>query len=200
MDLKTPPLLGTDFEAIVRSHQEKVRNICYRFARNREDADDLAQEVFVQVHGSLGRFRREADLSTWIYRIAVNTSLNFLRRSKRKKRLAALRSFVGLEGRELAVAAPPVEEPHYLLEEGERKRILAWAVDRLPEGQRTAITLDRYEGFDHREIAAIMGLSVPAVEALLHRAKEHLRKDLAGYFEKGQAASARSGDGRRLRR
>jgi RNA polymerase sigma-70 factor (ECF subfamily) len=195
-----PVVPGSDFEAIVRSHQEKVRNICYRFARSREDADDLAQEVFVQAHGSLGRFRREADLSTWIYRIAVNTSLSFLRRSKRKKRLAALLSFVGLEGRELAVAAPPAEEPHHLLEQGERKKLLAWAVDRLPEGQRTAITLDKYEGFDHRDIAAIMGLSVPAVEALLHRAKQRLRDDLAGHFEKEQAASARSGDGRRLRR
>jgi RNA polymerase sigma-70 factor (ECF subfamily) len=195
-----PVVAGSDFEAIVRSHQEKVRNICYRFAGNREDADDLAQEVFVQAHGSLGRFRREADLSTWIYRIAVNTSLSFLRRSKRKKRLAALLSFVGLEGRELAVAAPPAEEPHQLLEQGERKKLLAWAVDRLPEGQRTVITLDKYEGFDHRDIAAIMGLSVPAVEALLHRAKQRLRDDLAGHFEKEQAASARSGDGRRLRR
>lgn len=195
-----PVVPESDFEAIVRGHQEKVRNICYRFARNREDADDLAQEVFIQVHGSLGRFRREADLSTWIYRIAVNTSLSFLRRSKRRKRLAALRSLFGPEGREVVVPAPRLEEPQHRLEEEERKRILAWAVDRLPEGQRTAITLDRYEGFDHQEIAAIMGLSVPAVEALLHRAKERLRKDLAGYFEKGQAASARSGEERHLKR
>lgn len=146
------------------------------------------------------RFRRDADVSTWIYRIAVNASLSFVRRSKRKKRWAVLRSLVGAEGRELAVPAPRAEEPHRLLEEGERMRVLAGAVDRLPEGQKTAITLDRYEGFDHREIAAIMGLSVPAVEALLHRAKEHLRKDLAGYFEKERAAGTRSGGGRHLKR
>ena len=77
-----------DFKSLVEIHQEKVRNTCFRFVKNSEDADDVAQEVFIQVYESLDKFRNEAEISTWIFRIAVNKSLDFLRRKKRKKRFA----------------------------------------------------------------------------------------------------------------
>lgn len=156
---------------------------------NREDADDLAQEVFVQVHAGLDRFRREADLSTWIYRIAVNKSLDFVHRSRRKKRLAGLRSLVGPARGDAEVPGPPGDDPQRRLEDEERKRILARAVDRLPSSQRTAIILSQYEGFGHGEAAAIMGLSVPAMEALVHRAKKNLHKDLREHFAARAAAA-----------
>jgi len=174
----------TDFEAVVRRHQDKVRNTCYRFVNDREDADDLAQEVFVQVYAALGRFREEAELSTWIYRIAVNKSLDFVRRARRKKRLARLRSLFGPSGEELGVAGSPGDEPLDRLEAEERRRALAGALDSLPSSQRTAVTLSRIEGFDHAEIGAVMGLSVAAVEALIHRAKKNLHKELSRRFGK----------------
>ncbi len=173
-----------DFESIVRDHQEKVRKTCYRLVNNREDADDLAQEVFVQVHGALGRFRRDADLSTWIYRIAVNKSLDLLRREKRKKRFARIRSLFGQGGDIEKVPDSAGGDPLRRLEDLERRDVLMQAVDRLPDSQKAALTLSRYEEFSNQEIAAIMGLSLPAVEALLHRAKKTLRGELSDYFEK----------------
>jgi RNA polymerase sigma-70 factor (ECF subfamily) len=74
----------TDFKSMVESHQEKVRNTCFRFVNNREDADDVAQEVFIQVYKSLAHFRQEAQISTWIYRIAINKSLDFIRKKSVK--------------------------------------------------------------------------------------------------------------------
>jgi len=76
---------AADFRTIVETHQEKVRSTCFRFLNNREDADDAAQEVFVQVYESLSHFRKESELSTWIYRIAVNKSLDLLRKSQLMK-------------------------------------------------------------------------------------------------------------------
>lgn len=174
-----------DFETIVKNHQEKVRNICYRFVKNKEDADDLAQEVFMQVYESLSYFRKEANISTWIYRIAVNKSLDFLRKKKRKKRFGQLVSIVGFgEKQESEVAIPSGDNPHRNLEAMERKEILDNAIEKLSENQKKAIVLSKYEGFSNKEIAEIMNLSVSAVEALLHRAKKNLHQLLYQYFER----------------
>ena len=85
------------FRALVTEHQEMVINTCYRFVLNREDAEDLAQDVFVEVHRSLDQFREESKLSTWIYRIAVTKSLDHLRRMKRKKRFSSLKRIIGVD-------------------------------------------------------------------------------------------------------
>jgi RNA polymerase sigma-70 factor (ECF subfamily) len=171
------------FAVLVATHQDRVRSTCYRFVSNREDADDLAQEVFVQVYESLHHFREEAELSTWIYRIAVNKSLDFLRRQKRKKRIAWLVSFGNEEGGD-GVFLPSDNDPHRELEEKELNAILDAALAKLHENQRAVIILSKLEGFPMKEIATIMDLSVSSVESLLHRAKENLRKELARYFKK----------------
>ncbi|GAB4376945.1 MAG: RNA polymerase sigma factor [Calditrichia bacterium] len=175
---------AADFRSIVETHQEKVRNTCFRFVRNREDADDLAQEVFVQVYESLSHFRAESELSTWIYRIAVNKSLDFLRKKKRKKRWAQLTSLFVAGEEQGEIIIPARDNPHRELEDRERKQVLEAALEKLPENQRTAIVLSKYEGFSNKEIAEIMDLSLSAVEALNHRAKQNLHKQLHKYFEK----------------
>ena len=86
---------ASDFKALVERYQEKVRSTCFRFVHNGEDADDLTQEVFIQVYASLPRFREDSGLSTWIYRIAVNKALDFIRRQRRKKRFGQLTSLFG---------------------------------------------------------------------------------------------------------
>lgn len=173
-----------DFRSIVENHQEKVRNTCFRFVKNPQDADDLAQDVFVQVYESLAHFRNEAELSTWIYRIAANKSLDFLRRQKRKKRFARLTSLFGLSDLKEEIVVPTEGDPQQDMEQAERRQVLEAALEHLPENQRTVITLSKYEGFRNKEIAGIMELSVSAVEALMHRAKKNLHKTLYHYYEK----------------
>jgi RNA polymerase sigma-70 factor, ECF subfamily len=159
------------------THQETVRRTCFRFVGNRDDADDLTQDVFIQVHASLRYFRAEAELSTWIYRIAVNACLDFLRRQRRRKRFAWLLPLHDDAGEELVSEAAD-SDPHRDLEEKERRVILRQAIGRLPDGQRTALILREYEGLPSRDIAAILEVSVSAVEALLHRARKKLHADL----------------------
>ncbi|MBD3376073.1 sigma-70 family RNA polymerase sigma factor [candidate division KSB1 bacterium] len=175
--------LEAEFKSVVTEYQEKVRNTCFRFVNHPDDADDLAQEVFIQVYESMHRFRGQAELSTWIYRIAVNKSLDFLRRKKRKKRFAQLVSLFGLVDEARDIPVPDGKDPHQELQTEERRQVLNWALDKLPENQRTAIILSKYEGFSTKEITSIMDTSITAVEGLVHRAKKNLQKSLHRYFE-----------------
>jgi len=174
-----------DFQSIVENLQEKVRNTCFRYVNNVEDADDIAQEVFIQVYESMSHFREDSQISTWVYRIAVNKSLDFLRSRKRKKRFGQLTSlFRSTEEGEEIIDIPSHGTPEQELEDKERKEVLDWALIKLPNNQKTAIILSRYEGFSNKEITEIMNLSLSAVEALMHRARKNLQKQLHDYFEK----------------
>jgi RNA polymerase sigma-70 factor, ECF subfamily len=173
---------NTDFRTLVDAHQERVRNTCFRFVDDVEDAEDLTQEVFVRVHESLGHFREEAEISTWIYRIAVNTSLDFIRKRKRKKRFAWLVSLDSPAAQEHELPAAG-DGPLDALVRSERRQILQRAIDRLPENQRIAIVLNKYEDFSAPDIASIMAISLTAAEALLHRARRNLHTLLYRYFE-----------------
>ena len=181
----TPPQSDFDiaFKALVLKHQEKVRNTCYHFVRNPEDADDLAQEVFVQVFKSLTEFREDSELSTWIYRIAVNKSLDFLRKKKRIKRFGWILSLDNPEEADQEIVLPADGDAQSEFETQERQQILHQAIQKLPENQRIAITLSNFEGFSNKEIAEIMNISLSAVEALNHRAKKNLHKKLYQYFK-----------------
>lgn len=185
MFLAEPTSNTIDFQSLVEKLQEKVRNTCFRYVNNIEDADDIAQEVFIQVYESMSRFREEAQMSTWVYRIAVNKSLDFLRSKKRKKRFGQLTSLFQSNGdEEEIIEIPSYDTPEKKLEDKERKEILDLAISKLPENQKTAIILSRYEGFSNKEITKIMDMSLSAVEALMHRAKKNLQKQLQVYFEK----------------
>ena len=173
-----------DFKSLVEDHQEKVRKTCFSLLNNREDAEDVSQEVFIQIYESLKHFREEAEISTWIYRIAVNKSLDFIRKKKRKKRFAQLTSLFGFNEEKEEIALPDSGDPQKDMENKERKQILDSALERLPENQKTAISLSKYEGFSNKEIAEIMDLSLSAVEALMHRAKKNLHKLLYDFYEK----------------
>ena len=170
------------FRQLVESRKHHVLNICFRIVNNREDAEDLAQETFVEVFRSVGRFRKAAHLNTWIYRIAVSKCLNFLRDKRRHKRGGPPPEISKTERRippdEIAAAG----DPHERLEQKERERILFDAINRLPENQRVALTLSKYDGISYTEIADLLGSNVAAVEALIHRAKVNLRKKLTDYF------------------
>jgi len=173
------------FRTLVDQYQGKVLNTCYGFLHNRQDAEDTAQEVFLEIFRSISSFHESSSLGTWIYRISITRSLDHLRRMKRKKRMAVL---VRLIGREKGDAEEPIntENPHDQLEEKERVLILRKAVEKLADNQRIAVTLHRYQGFKYEEIAGIMDISMSAVESLLHRAKKNLQKILYNYYAKQQ--------------
>lgn len=171
------------FQELIERYQYRVVNTCYGFVHNREDAEDIAQEVFLEVYQSIEKFRGDAKLSTWIHRISVTKSLDFLRKHNRKKRFGRLRRIFGRDQEIDQIPAPASHNPHRHLEQQERARILKQAVDSLPENQRIAITLHKYDGFSYKDAADIMGTSVSSVESLLHRAKKNLQKRLSAYYE-----------------
>lgn len=172
------------FRDIVQEHQEMVVNTCYRFVFNREDAEDIAQDVFIEVHRSLERFREDSKLSTWIYRIAVTKSLDHLRRLKRKKRFSSLKRMIGAEDPAINIAAPSRDNPEEALEDNERIQVLQLALDALPDSQKTAFLLSKQDGYSNQEIADIMETSVSAVESLVHRAKKKLQELLEDYYRR----------------
>jgi len=169
-----------DFEKIIEEHKQIVINICYRFTADAEESKDLAQEVFIEVYKSLSKFREESKLSTWIYRIAVNKSLDEIKKKNRKKRFAIFRELFNSE----AVYASDKSDPHTILEERERKEMLQKSLDSLPAKQRTALTLSKIESFSSKEISKILKCSVPAVDMLIHRAKQNLKQKLIKQYEK----------------
>jgi len=170
------------FENLMHKHYKRILNFIYRFTGIRETAEDLTQEVFIKVYNSGPTYRPKAKFQTWIFTIAKNISLNELRRFKNKP--------VSLDGTwetEDGEMAPQVEDtrapsPDQEIIQDEKAVIVKAAIDALPENQRMAVILRRYEDLSYEEIAKTMGCSVKAVKSLLNRAKENLRNKLAGFI------------------
>lgn len=165
------------FKTIVSSYQDMIYNTCLSIVKSEEDAEDLAQEVFVQVYQSIQSFKGEAKLSTWIYRIAITKSLDHERKKKRKKRFGFVKSIFG-EDSEVTVNPPDFHHPGVALDNKENAALLFKAVDQLPENQKIAFILNKVEGLSYQEVSEIMEATVSSIESLLHRAKNNLKKIL----------------------
>ncbi|MEX2347609.1 MAG: RNA polymerase sigma factor [Balneolaceae bacterium] len=175
------------FKQLVNEHKDRVYNTCLGFLRNPHDAEDISQEVFIQVFDSISDFREDASLSTWIYRIAVTKSLELIRYRKRKKRSGffdALNSLFNEPDEEADESE--FMHPGLQLENKERAGILFGEIEKLTEKQRVAFTLQKVEGLSYQEVADVMEQSVPAVESLIHRAKENLKKQLHTYYQQNE--------------
>jgi RNA polymerase sigma-70 factor (ECF subfamily) len=146
---------------------------------SRQEAEDLTQDVFFQVYKSIRTFRFQSRISTWIYRIAVNLSLNYLNKKRRMKSIHSEDE----SSQVLDRSAPDKERPDRLFEQKEKEEIIRKAILSLPKQQQTALILQRYEGLSTKEIADVMDTSVSSVEARLFRAKANLGKKLMKYFE-----------------
>lgn len=171
------------FRTLVNNHHQRVVNICMSFVNQQEDAEDVAQEVFIEVYKSIISYREEASLSTWLYRLAVNKSLDFLRQKKRKKRgYGVLSSFDQNDISNLSVSSD--YNIHENMEAEERRQILHRTMEQLPERQRVALTLSKIDELPQKEVAHIMGVSEGSVESLLVRAKKKLRDLLMPHKEK----------------
>jgi len=172
------------FKALVDQYQALVINTCYNLLANRDDAEDVAQEVFFQVYKSAKNFRQEAKISTWLYRIAVNRSLNFIRDNKRLGWLRSLSSL--LEGERQRVTDVPAsnsDQPDVALEKKEQNVLVQKAIDSLPDKQKAAFVLHKYEGLSYQEIAEVMQRSLSSVESLIYRAKSNLQRKLIHYLK-----------------
>lgn len=172
------------FKEVVEKFQPYVLNTCYRFVNSEETAEDLAQEVFIQLFFSIREFRGDSKLSTWIYRIAVTKSLDHLKTARRKKRFAVIKRLFGEDKMEDQIPSTDESNPAKELENKERIKVLNMAMEKLPETQRIAFTLSKYDEMSYKEIADILGTTISAVESLIHRAKSNLRKKLYSYYKK----------------
>jgi RNA polymerase sigma factor (sigma-70 family) len=170
------------YSRFVDQFQGRVYNTCIGFVFNREDAEDLAQEVFVEVFRSIANFEERSSLATWVYRIAVTKSLELLRSRTRKKRAGQLLSLFGLQQSGFDVRGHAIDHPGIRLENQERAKHLYAAIDSLPENQRIAFVLHKIDGHSYEAVAEIMELSGPSVESLLFRAKKNLQKKLENYY------------------
>lgn len=155
------------FEALYQRHHRSVFNLAYRLLGDSHTAEDVAQEVFVKLYTSPRAYRPSAKFSTWLYRVAYNTCIDEIR--KRRSRPSELPdSEIG-------------QSPESTMESDELARAVREAIASLPEKQRAAVVLQRYEGLSYQEIADVLKTSVSAVESLLFRAKESLKAKLASY-------------------
>lgn len=171
----------TKFRILVERYQKMIFRTCNGFVHNKEDADDLTQETFIQAYQSLSDFKMKSAFSTWLYRIAVNASLNKIRKSAGKSFIHRLESFFGSENQMTGqFPAFDTDDPENIIIKQEHSQWIQKALDSLPENQRTAIVLSKYDDLSQKEIAEIMNTTEGAVEALLQRAKKNLREKLSG--------------------
>jgi RNA polymerase sigma-70 factor (ECF subfamily) len=161
------------FEQLVRDQKDKVINICFRFLLNQQDAEDLAQAVFIEVFQSISNFKGASKISTWIHAIAVSKCLDELKSRKRKKRFVEAGKKILPDN--VADWLDAKIRPDKDLEEKEGLSQLMDALNTLPVNQRVAITLSKVEGYSHLQIAEFMQISLSSVDSLVFRAKQNLK-------------------------
>lgn len=175
------------FYELIEQFQQQVLNTCLGFAPRMQDAEDLTQEVFLEVFRSVENFRGESKLSTWLYRIAVRKCLEHIRHHNRQKRWASAKGLLGLDAPEAQAMASSFDHPGVELENQERSKIIFSKMEELPENQHTAFVLHKIEGMSHHEISEVMKVSVSSVESLIFRAKQNLQKKLKSYYQELKA-------------
>ena len=157
------------FPILYERFSDKVYNTALSYTKNIEDAEEITQDVFIKIYKSAATFKGNSTLNTWIYRIAINTSLNYL---KKKNRFAFFKSSL------TSSQSVDLEHPGVLLEQKENAAMLYKVIDCLPDNQKTAFILSFIEDLPRQEVANIMEISLKAVESLLQRAKKNMRSEL----------------------
>ena len=172
------------FSLLIDDYQQKVFHTCISFVPNKEDAEDIAQEVFLEVYKSIGKFKGNSKLSTWIYKICTNKCLEFIRKKNAKKRLVFIQRILGNEiPLDKTNFFTEFNHPGILLEHKEQSETIYLALNTLPESQKTVFTLAKLDGKTYQEIAEITGKSMSSVESIMFRAKKNLQKKLANFYK-----------------
>jgi RNA polymerase sigma-70 factor, ECF subfamily len=171
------------FALLLHRYRTPLVNFLYRMVRNREQAEDLAQEVFIRVYRARADYVPSAKFTTWLFRIATNLALNSVRDTRHQRMEVSLDAPVTVDSEEgderpldVAEKNPNIEE--HLVQEAQREMI-RHAIDKLPEKQRAAVLLHKYQDLDYGEISKILSCSESALKSLLFRAYETLRVELA---------------------
>jgi RNA polymerase sigma factor (sigma-70 family) len=176
------------FKKLYDDYGKRVYNTALSVLQKTEDAEEITQDVFVEVFKSANKFKGDSSIATWIYRITINKSLDLLRHRKRKKRSAFLVSLFTNENKPI-VQPTDFAHPGILMENAEKAHLLFKAIELLPPQQKAAFVLAQVEDLPQKEIATIMKLSPKAVESLIQRAKVNLKKELIkAYPQRGKHA------------
>ncbi len=172
------------FRALIERHQRAVINVIYRALGDAWEAEDLAQRVFVQVFRSAGRYKPTAKFTTWLFTITHNAILNERRRRARHaaESLDALTQPDEQDETAVQLADARAGDPSREAAERELQHKIHAAIQALPEAQRMAVILCRFEGLAYDEIAEVLGCSVSAVKSLLHRARLTLKEQFRGWY------------------
>jgi RNA polymerase sigma-70 factor, ECF subfamily len=177
------------FALLLQRYRSPLINFLYRMVRNREQAEDLAQEVFIRVYRARADYVPSAKFTTWLFRIATNLALNSVRDTRHQRKEVSLDAPVTADAEEGDERPLDVAEKHpnieqHLVEEA-RRRMIRQAIEKLPEKQRAAVLLHKYQELDYKEIAKILECSESALKSLLFRAYETLRVELAPLVQQG---------------
>jgi len=171
------------FELLLQRYRTPLVNFLFRMVRNREQAEDLAQEVFLRVYRAREEYVPSAKFTTWLFRIATNLALNSMRDNRHQKMEVSIDAPVTMDAEDgderpldLAEKHPNIEQH---LVEDVRVKMIRHAINKLPEKQRAAVLLHKYQELDYTEIAKILSCSESALKSLLFRAYEALRVELA---------------------
>ncbi|WP_228455040.1 RNA polymerase sigma factor [Polaribacter haliotis] len=174
----------TAFSQLIDEFQQKVFGTCISFVPNKEDAEDIVQEVFLEVFKSISKFKGDSKLSTWIYKIATNKCLEFIRKKNSKKRFAFMQTILGNEiPVDKTSYFTEINHPGIILENKEKSDIIFKAINTLPENQRVVFTLAKIDGKSYQEIVEITGKSLSSVESIMFRAKKALQEKLENFYK-----------------
>ncbi len=166
------------FQEIYDTYKKLVFNLALQYVQNYEDAEEITQDVFVSVHISINDFKGQSSVKTWVYRITINKSLDFIKAKKRKKRFGFFTSLFHEESGEVKHDSPNFNHPGVQLEHKEALAELFKHINDLPDNQKTALILSKIEQKKQAEVAEIMNMSSKAVESLIQRAKTNLLKKI----------------------
>jgi len=169
-----------DFHAIYSQYNVLIYNVALNYLQNIEDAEEVTQDVFVQLHHSLDKFNQKSSLKTWIYRITINKCLDFIKHKNSKKHFFVFGKKSQNENEIHNVSN--FEHPGILLENKEHSETLFGVINELAENQKTAFILSKLDGLSNPEISEIMQVSISSVESLIFRAKGNLKEKLSNKF------------------
>jgi len=170
------------FKELVKKHQGTVTGIIYRYTGNHNEAEDLAQDIFLKIYKAASSYLPRAQFKTWLYKVVANHCLNFFRSQKRKAIITSLDQPLSEDyNPHIQRTDEQKKQPEIILQQQELQIALKRALSELPERQRMAIILHRFEGLSYKEVATILGASLSAVESLIFRAMNNLKEKLSPY-------------------
>ena len=176
------------FDEIYEENAKKVLNLAYRMTSSEETARDLTQEIFIKVYKNLASFKGDSNVYTWIYRIALNHIMNYLKKEKRYKFFSIMdKNVTEILNEDMLEPGfaenVSISKPDKIMEKSEREQIINSIIDSLSAKYKVPFILFKYEGLSYKEISEQMNLSISAVEARIHRAKNKIIEKLKPWLK-----------------